>query len=358
MSTAKTARWLDLIAYLLQHRYPVTREDIFARVRGYLDDPAGADATAQESARRAFERDKDELRGLGIEIETVPMPDAPGDEPAQGYRLLPRGFYAPYLELEPAGSGRELPYRGLHRIVVSPDELRALDEATARVAAMGVPPFSRAAASARRKLEFDLPLPAAAVERALSSPLPDEGTRALQVLQRAVAERIAVSCEYYTIGRDELETREIEPCGIFFNWGRWYCVARARNRDALRVFRIDRMRGARALTGRAGRFEPPAGFSIRSYVDRPPWDLSDHEPVKVRVRFAFPDSRRVQARGLGRVIDPLLDDAGALLEFAVRDTNPFLRWLLTFGRQARIVSPHTLAAELGGMRQRVAALYS
>jgi len=35
MTTAKTARWLDLIAYLLSHRFPVTREDIYQRVSGY-----------------------------------------------------------------------------------------------------------------------------------------------------------------------------------------------------------------------------------------------------------------------------------------------------------------------------------
>ncbi|MGH7673880.1 MAG: hypothetical protein ACREMV_01295, partial [Gemmatimonadales bacterium] len=94
---SKAARWLDLIAYLLQHRFPVTREQIFSHVAGYRSDvERGADPA---SVRQSFERDKRELRAAGIEIETVDVPDAAGDEPAKGYRLRERDFYLPYLEL-------------------------------------------------------------------------------------------------------------------------------------------------------------------------------------------------------------------------------------------------------------------
>ena len=54
MPAPKPTRWLDLVAFLLDRRYPVTREQIFAKVGGYDGEP--------ESARRKFERDKDELR--------------------------------------------------------------------------------------------------------------------------------------------------------------------------------------------------------------------------------------------------------------------------------------------------------
>jgi hypothetical protein len=80
MTRDKTARWLDLLAYRLQHRFPVTREDIFGHVAAYQGDEG-------ESLRRKFERDKDDLRGLGIDIETVELPERAGDEPTTGYRL-------------------------------------------------------------------------------------------------------------------------------------------------------------------------------------------------------------------------------------------------------------------------------
>ena len=54
---SKSARWLELLAFLLAHRAPVKRPEIFAAVKGY--GAPGDDETAFESARRKFERDKD-----------------------------------------------------------------------------------------------------------------------------------------------------------------------------------------------------------------------------------------------------------------------------------------------------------
>lgn len=361
MATPKAARWLDLIAFLLYHRAPVTREEIFRKVAGYVEPgsplPPGAGTGMRESARRKFERDKDELRALGIEIETVDLAGAAGNEPGVGYRLRPQRFYLPYLELDAEAGPGERPYAGLERIRVSPEELALLDRATQRIAQRAEAPLAAAARSVRHKLEFDLPLPLGAVERALARPLDDETAASLEVLQRAVAERTAVSCRYYAIGRDADAVREIEPYGLFFSWGRWYCVARARDRDARRVFRVDRMRETAMLKGRAAQYAVPEGFDVRVYVGRAPWELSERAPTRVRVRFHFPESRWVQAQGVGTVVEPLLEDGGAILDFAVRDVPPFLRWLLTFRRQAAVLEPTGVARELEQLRRRVAAIY-
>jgi predicted DNA-binding transcriptional regulator YafY len=371
MTSDKTARWLDLVAFLLQRRFPVTREEVFEHVRGYGaaaprgagDKPQAGDAAADESARRKFERDKDELRALGIAIETVQLKDVAGDEPQSGYRLRPGGFYLPCLELTDAGERgpgggpvRGL-YPGLARVPISRDELRVLDRATRRLAARTELPLASAAASARRKLAFDLPLSEAAVERVLAFPLPEEGRRSLAVLQQAVARRAAVACRYYSIGRDAQEDREIEPYGLLFQWSRWYCVARARDRDALRVFRVDRMGTARPLAGEPPHFAVPDSFDVRRYLHRAPWELGDQPATAVRVRFGFPEARWVVSRGVGRVVDHLLEDGGARVEFAVRERPAFLRWLLTFRRQATVEWPDDVARDLEALRQRVARIY-
>ena len=356
MAQPKTARWLDLIAYLLLHRFPVTREEIFEHVTDYR--AGGADAAARESVRRKFERDKDELRALGIEIETVTLPDHAGDEAAVGYRLRARDFYLPYLELAETKAPGPHPYAGLAHIPVSKADLSLLDRATRRLAGRPDFPLSAAAVSARRKLEFDLPLPLQSIERVLSRPLTGEAAKSLETLQQAVAGHVAVRCLYFAIGRDVEERRDIEPYGLFFSWGHWYTAGRARDRDAMRVFRVDRMREAELLAGKDARFAVPAAFSVRKYLRRSPWELSDHAPVAARVRFAFPESRWVIAQGVGKPVDALLEDGGALLEFEVRDANPFLRWLLTFRDHATLVSPAPMAAELEALRGRVAKLYA
>jgi len=358
MSSPKTARWLDLIAFLLQHRYPVVREDLFRKVRGYLDDPEGATPRARESARRKFERDKDELRALGVEIETVEVPSHAGDEPNMAYRLKPGGFYLPYFELHPSEGEVEHPYRELRRIPLTRHELRTLDRATRRLADRTEFPLAGAAASLRRKLAFDLPLAESDVERVLAEPLPPESHAALATLQEATAARRAVQCTYYSIGRDETAEREIEPWALYFERSTWYCVARARDRAAPRVFRVDRMRDVRPLPGREQTFAVPDDFDVRSYLGRQPWDLSNDPPRRVRVRFGFPQSRWVLNEKRGRPVDPLLEDGGAVIDFEVRERGAFLRWLLTFRRQATVLDPPEVAQELEAMRRQVARLYA
>jgi predicted DNA-binding transcriptional regulator YafY len=359
MSASKAARWLDLLAFLLQHRFAVTRGEIFSRVRAYA-------AAKAESARRTFERDKDELRALGIEIETVELKDTEGDEAALGYRLKDRGFYLPYLELteapvrpsaRPPVRPSAHPYSGLARVSLTANEVRILDDATRRLAERVELPLASAAASARRKLAFDLTLDEVAAERVIGVPLPREGPRTLAVLQSAVAERQAVACRYYSIGRDADEEREIEPYGLLFESSQWYCVGRARDRDALRVFRVDRMREARPLGGEAA-FTVPAAFDIRRYAGRAPWELGEGPSAVARIRFAFPESRWVLNQGRGRVVEPLLEDGGAILEFEVRDRDAFLRWLLTFRRQVTVLDPGDLSMDLEALRRRVADLHA
>ena len=91
MTSPKTQRWIDLLASLLSHRFPVTLDELIKDVPGYQQGQAKA------ALRRTFERDKDELRRFGVLIETVRLPDDEGD----GYRLSARNFYLPYLSSEP-----------------------------------------------------------------------------------------------------------------------------------------------------------------------------------------------------------------------------------------------------------------
>jgi len=348
MSSAKTSRWLDLVAFLLQHRFPVTREDIFSRVGGYDG--------AFESERRKFERDKDELRKLGIEIETVDIDGAASDEAAKGYRLRPRQAYLPYLELvdEPTA---ERAYKGLDTFVLTRDELDVLDRATRTLASQADGPFAAAAASARRKLAFDLPLAESSVQAILAHPIPEHAREALAVLQEGLMQHRAVRCRYFTMSRRTEEERELEPWGLLFQWARWYCVARARDRDEPRVFRVDRMRDVKLLTEPDARFAVPDDFDVRDFAGRAPWEFSGASPVTCTVRFAFPESRWVINRGVGRILRDRGDE-GAELEFDVRDTDAFLRWLLPFGRRAVVTGPERMAADLDTLRAEVAALYA
>ena len=345
---SKTSRWLDLVAFLLRYRFPVTREQIFRKVSGYEGN--------EESARRKFERDKDELRALGVEIETVALPNAAGDEPGMGYRLKPRSTYLPYLELlEEPTDGR--PYQGLGRLSLTRDELDILDRATRFLAEQGDTPFAAAAASARRKLAFDLPLTSDVAERILALPVPEHARQALEILQNAVIDRAAVSCQYFTMSRRTEAERELEPWGLLFQWGRWYCVARARDREEPRLFRVDRMRNVKRFPGPPPHFDLPDDFHVRTFAGRSPWEFGTGPVTTSVVRFAFPESRWVVNSGVGRVMREE-EDRSLVIVFDVRDQDAFLRWLLPFGRQADIEEPAALRNSLAALRADVAAMYA
>jgi predicted DNA-binding transcriptional regulator YafY len=267
-----------------------------------------------------------------------------------GYRLKPTGFYLPYFELvEQRPEGK--PYPGLTRIELTPGDLRLFDRATKRLADLEPFPLAAAARSVRRKLAFDLPISESGIARALALPLSDEARRSLEVLQRAVGRRRAVRCRYVE------EERDLEPWGLFFQRGHWYCVARPRDRRETRVFRVDRVSAARDLAGEDAGFDVPATFDVRVYLGRMPWALGDGPATPVRLRLRFPESRWVLNERLGTPVTPLLEDGGAVVEFEVRERPPFLRWVLSFGGRAEVVAPADVATELDGLRREVARIY-
>jgi predicted DNA-binding transcriptional regulator YafY len=356
MATSKTERWLNLIAFLLNHHYPVAREEILTQVSDYQDDWNSGDERRRESARRKFERDKAELRDLGVVLETQKVSVPHSEQEVEGYVLRPRDFYLPYLEVT-MGRPPRRPYP-LPTVRVAAADLPILRAAAARVAQLEGTPLAAAAQSAVRKLSFDLPeIDSSGPETALNEPTPGGFDRQFAILKEGVETHRAVRCRYYAIGRDEERTRVVEPYGLMLVWGHWYCVGRARDRDALRVFRVDRMTGAQLVKGEAGEFVVPRSFRIADYLDRAPWELGEGKPVTATVRVRFPQSRWVLAEGIGTVKRHVTEDGSAELEFAVRAPDAFLRWLLPFGGQADLLGPPALRRRLGQVRNALRRRY-
>ena len=66
----KLQRWLDVVSALASRHFPVSTVDLWREVPSYARGVDGAEQDKQ-AVRRMFERDKDELKALGIPIETV-----------------------------------------------------------------------------------------------------------------------------------------------------------------------------------------------------------------------------------------------------------------------------------------------
>jgi len=357
VAVTKTERWLNLLAFLLDRHYPVPREEILSQVEDYKDAWVGGSDKNRESVRRKFERDKAELKALGVVIEPLKekvLADHAGQE-VEAYLLKARDFYLPYLEAPGRQTSR--PYF-LNSVRLEASDLPILRRAAERVAALEGTPLGAAALSAVRKLAFDLPeLQVGAEERAFMPIAAEAIERQFAVLRHGVEQRRAVRCRYYSLRRDSEEQRVIEPYGLMLSWGHWYCVGRARERDALRVFRVNRFKDVSLIEGEMGAFVVPRNFKIDAYLNRAPWELSDDRPVTARVRIAFPQSRWVIGERLGKVTKRVTDDAGSEFEFEVRVVDAFVRWLLPLGRRVEVLSPPSIRKQLDDARAQIRALY-
>jgi proteasome accessory factor B len=352
---SKLQRWLDLIAYLIGRRYPVDVGAIMESVPPYAR--ALEEGTAEPSVRRTFERDKDELRELGIPIETVEAGDG-----TAGYRLSRRDFYLPYLRL--LGTEGRPATRETDVLEFRQDEARDARDALRLVGDMPGFPLQRQARSALRKLRFDLP-DFASTERpapVLFADRPEaEDVRAtVDLLHQALQERKRVRFRYHGIYRGEATDRDVAAYGLMFRGGHWYLIGHDNLRDAVRVFRVARMEKPSINTARPGTpdYEVPGDFDLSTFRGREAWELGggDEAPLRALVSFRFPTSLWVDRNGYG---EPVEDDAegGVVRAFLVHQVNPFLRWILSLAGEARVLEPPELRKEFDHFAAETATLY-
>jgi proteasome accessory factor B len=246
VSRKKTERQASLVMCLLN----ATR---FLSVQEIRDTVPGYDSDTEEAFRRMFERDKDELRELGIPLET-------GGESNDGYRI-PRRDYE------------------LSDIALEADEAAAVGLASRLWDAA---PLSGAMGSALLKLRAAGVDPSAGpgdVEVRIET-----GEPAFAECWRATHEGRVARFSYRTAGTGATEVREVEPWGMVSRRGWWYLVGHDRSRQALRVFRLSRIVGPVEVTGPAGAVTRPDDFDLSATVGRiDPPELTSTARVRVRV---------------------------------------------------------------------------
>lgn len=362
----KLQRWLDLIAYLVGRRLPVPVEELMEGVPAYAERWRTEDETARATARRTFERDKDELRRSGIPLQTVRYSINYGTEQAEGYRIDRRDFYLPYLRLiaDPRGDrASTAPTRARPAEVgLTEEEAKLSLDALRRAAELPSFPLARAARSAFRKLGFDLDpavfatgVPVLFVDRPSDSELSERLGR----LSDALVARKRVRFRYRGIERGVATERDVAAYGLLFHSGHWYLVGNDALRDEVRVFRVERMDAIAVNTRKPNTpdYELPSDFRLDSHLARTPWEMGgDDQPLRAEVVFRFPASLWAERNGHGERVERR-PDGSELRSFEVRQVQPFLRWLLALENDAELVAPLPLRESLRRLALDVAAAH-
>lgn len=301
MSLPKSERLLNLLIMLLVQRRYVAKD----RIREILY-PGSSD----DAFEKMFERDKEELRSLGVPIEVGSLDAYFDDEP--GYRIRPDQFALPEVSL----TADEAAVLGLAAKVWEHARLaEATTEALRKLTAAGLPVDESALDIVQPRLAADEP--------------------AFDVFWEATVERVPVAFEYARSG-EPVATRHLQPWGVVRYSGRWYAVGLDTDRGAERVFRLSRVQGTPRRDGGAGSFDVPPGTDVRAVARRlAPTPLAEPATVLVRTGTALGLRRKAASAETG-VTGP---DGTQAWDALLLSHGEIAEEVLTYGADAYVVSP-------------------
>lgn len=281
---------MKLTATLLHTSQPLSAGEIQRRVEGYPEDLV--------AFRRAFERDKDDLREMGVPISLTTVPEL--DPPVDGYRIRPSDYYLKDPGLEP-------------------DEMAAITLAAQLVQFEGA-----SAEEALWKLGGSEGQSSARGELAAVATNP-----AVSLLLDAVRDRATATFMYGDV------ERVLEPWRLTHQKGRWYVAGFDRARKDDRNFRVDRIVGEVAI-GPANAFTRPESVAGS---DLKPWTFDESEEITARVRIdADQAAWAIHQVGHDSVVST--DESGAVeCDIRVSNMGAFRSFILSFLDHAEVLSP-------------------
>lgn len=302
-------RLFSLVLALLATEAGLLKSEILSSVRGYAEryEASGQNANLE----RQFERDKDDIRELGIPLETVESPDRPGDNQALRYRI-PKGQY-------------DLP----DEVRFTPDELALLGLAAEVWREASLSADSQRALTKLRSLGIEPREPVIGY-----APRLRVRETAFEPLRQALDRRQSVRFRYFKPGEAEPRERTVDPLAVVLHEGRWHLHAYDRVAAGPRTFLLSRIIGG---------VEPVPGMTF----DPPPAGIQDRilaELDELRLRnaadLAVTAGSDAEVRLGKRAV--LRDEDAGVIRLHYTDAAVFADELAAYGPEVRVLGPDSL----------------
>lgn len=211
-------RLFSLVLALIATEIGLTKAEILGTVQGYRQRyVTGGDNASLE---RQFERDKDDIRELGIPLETIEPADDPGSNHNLRYRI-PKGLY-------------DLP----SDVVFTPDELMLLKLAGTVWREGSLSAESRRALTKLNSLGVDSSDPVVGYAPNLRA-----REAAFEPLAKALDRGQVVTFPYLKPGESAPRRRQVAPRALVLHEGRWHLAAVDQQASAPRTFLLSRIVG-------------------------------------------------------------------------------------------------------------------
>lgn len=314
MGTSKVERLMNLVIALLSTHSYITAERIRTSVAGY------AENASDEAFSRMFERDKNELRDLGIPLETGKISSF---DPTEGYRINRDAYALPDIALS---NDEAAAIAVAAQLWESPELVTAAQGAILKLRAAGV--------------DVDPVDTGVAVAAPAGMPGLRGSEDVLGILLSAVNSGQAVQFPHRSSRTDPYTVRTVEPWGVVTEKGRWYLVGHDRDRDATRTFRLSRIGADVSPVGPTGVVVRPSGIDLRAIVAQ----VIGEGPTGVLAKVWVADGRATSLRRAGTSLGPrqLGDRAGEVLEIDIGPRDRLARDIAGHGADAVVLEPQSL----------------
>ena len=297
MSDQKTERLINLTLALLSSKRYLTKSEIFNNVAGYSGSP--------ETMERMFERDKDELRNLGIQIEVRALD--PLFEDDQGYLIDSDTF-----QINPNDFSQE--------------EIFLLTMAANLWHGSALQKDSKAALLKIQSLD------GLVATNTVASPVieDNEDSKKLLLIFDAVERFITLEFEY------KGTIRQVKPYGIYTRRGFWYLAAQ--ENDVVKSFKVVRIGQQIRATSKAQAFDKPSEFKLSAFLE----DINSPTTSKAEVRIRKNQALALRKRHKVEEVDSEWDKL--FIDYIFEED--MIESLLWYGSNLVVISPTSIRDQI------------